>query len=100
MNQLPPTQEIARYVADEKVVDWEDCSLLEWWNRSKHRYPHLAKLAMNYLSIPATSVPSERAFSTVGHIVNEKRAYLLPENVSMVFWHQIYNRQFKISSII
>ena len=58
-------REIARYVADEEVVDWEDCSLLEWWERSKHRYPHLAKLAMKYLS--ATSVPSERAFSTAGH---------------------------------
>ena len=77
-------REIARYVADEEVVDWEDCSLLEWWERSKHRYPHLAKLAMKYLSIPATSVPSERAFSTAGHIVNEKRACLLPENVSML----------------
>ena len=77
-------REMARYVADEEVVDWNDCSPLEWWARSSYRYPHLAQLAMKYLSIPATSVPSERAFSTAGHIVNEKRSCLLPENVSML----------------
>ena len=36
-----------------------------------------------YLSVPATSTPSERAFSIAGGIVNKKRACLLPENVSM-----------------
>ena len=29
-------------------------------------------------------MPSERAFSVAGHVVNEKRACLLPENVNML----------------
>ncbi len=60
------------------VVDWEDSTPLDWWSRSSYRYPRLARLAMQYLAIPATSVPSERAFSTAGYIVNEKRSCLLP----------------------
>ena len=29
-------------------------------------------------------VPSERVFSVAGHVVNEKRSSLLPENVNML----------------
>ena len=54
---------------------------LEWWKKNKERFPGLATLAKRYLAITATSVPSERAFSLVGHIVNAKRSCLLPENV-------------------
>ena len=37
-----------------------------------------------YLAIPATSIPSERAFSAAGHIVNKKRACLHPSSVNML----------------
>ncbi|CAG8812499.1 3982_t:CDS:2, partial [Racocetra fulgida] len=39
-------------------------------------YPILAKLAHKYLSIPATSIPSERLFSSVGLTITEKRTSL------------------------
>ena len=37
-----------------------------------------------HICIPATSVPSERAFSTGGNIVNAKHSCLLPENTNML----------------
>ncbi len=41
------------------------------------------------MCIPATSVPSERIFSTSGNIVTKLRASLKPENVDMlVFLHK------------
>ena len=54
---------------------------LVWWKDNQKHYPRLAR---KFLCIPATSVPSERAFSVAGHVVNEKRACLLPENINML----------------
>ena len=55
---------------------------LKWWLSNEKYLPHLSLVARKYLCIPATSVPSERAFSTAGCVVNKKRSCLLPENVN------------------
>ena len=47
---------------------------LVWWKNNAIRYPVLSKLALKYLAIPATSVPSERAFSFTSHIVDVRKA--------------------------
>ena len=73
-------QEIARYSAEGK---WEE-NPLDFWKINSTRYPALSTLAKKYLAVPATSVPSENAFSCAGHIVNKKRSCLLPENVQML----------------
>jgi hypothetical protein len=49
---------------------------LDWWRVNKQTYPHLSKLALKYLSIPATSAPSERVFSTAGLTIAKERARL------------------------
>ena len=73
-------QELDRFKSEEPVSE----DPLKWWNGNKSRFPGLAVLAGKYFSPPATSVPSERAFSLCGHIVNRKRSCLLPENVRML----------------
>lgn len=55
---------------------------LKWWKENTQTYPLLSKA---YLTVPATSVPSERVFSTAGDIVNAQRSQLLPQNVDMLF---------------
>ncbi|KAL7841202.1 hypothetical protein SRHO_G00248930 [Serrasalmus rhombeus] len=59
---------------------------LKWWQEHCSRYPLLSQLAKACLSVPATSVPSERIFSTAGDIVNAQRSQLLPENVDMLIF--------------
>ncbi|XP_057197562.1 zinc finger BED domain-containing protein 4-like [Triplophysa rosa] len=60
------------------------CCALKWWRENSSKYPLLSPLAKAYLSIPATSVPSERVFSTAGDIVTAKRSQLLPEIADML----------------
>nr|XP_054758013.1 E3 SUMO-protein ligase ZBED1-like [Lytechinus pictus] len=59
---------------------------LTWWKSNENRFPSVAKQARKYLGIPATSVPSERVFSSAGNIVTAKRSCLKAENVNMLIF--------------
>ena len=72
--------EVSRYSSEPNTSSHP----LVWWNANSFRYPILSHLSKKYLCIPATSVPSERAFSAAGHIVNKKRACLLPSSINML----------------
>ena len=54
---------------------------LEWWKQNDQRYPGLAKLAKEYLCIPATEVASERIFSAAGLTLTKLRSQLDPGTV-------------------
>ena len=70
--------EVRKYIDEEVSCE----TPLHWWKVNSTRYPYLSFIAKKYLAIPATSVPAERAFSVAGHIVNQRRSCLLPENVN------------------
>jgi len=42
---------------------------LRWWTNNRFVYPHLHRMALDYLSIPATSTAVERVFSHGRHIL-------------------------------
>jgi hypothetical protein len=46
---------------EEKIKMKTD--ILEWWKLNAEKYKRLAPIARDYLSVPATSVPSESVFS-------------------------------------
>uniref|UniRef100_H2ZXV7 HAT C-terminal dimerisation domain-containing protein n=1 Tax=Latimeria chalumnae TaxID=7897 RepID=H2ZXV7_LATCH len=52
--------------------------------QKEERFPHLSKLARDFLAIPATSIPSEHLFSVAGAIASRKRASLTPQRVDML----------------
>ena len=47
-------------------------------------YPRLVHLALKYLGIPSTSVPSERLYSKADDIVSRRRASLEATSVDML----------------
>lgn len=61
-----------------------DTDPLEWLGQHEAHFPQVAKLARKYLCIPATSSPSERAFSTSGNIVTCQRSALKPARVDQL----------------
>jgi hypothetical protein len=65
----------------EPPTDRNSCPL-RWWREHKLYMPHLARIARALLSIPATSVNSERLNSTSGNIVTIRRGRLLTEHVA------------------
>ena len=60
---------------------------LVWWStRGAVHFPSLALQARKYLCIPATSIPSERVFSAIGHVLSKRRMRLLPAHAeALVF---------------
>jgi len=79
--------ELQRYLSNVITDEYDEnghLDPLKWWQLNSVHYPCVSVLARKYLSILATSVPSERAFSLTGHIVNEKRASLLPDTVNIL----------------
>ena len=50
-----------------------DINPLEQWKINESQYPHLAKIAQDYLAIPATSVSSEQCFSICKNLITDNR---------------------------
>jgi len=72
-----------RNYLDTNISDFHVDPLLFWTNNF-NRESELVKLALKYLIIPATSVPSERLFSKAGDILNKKRSSLSPKRVKQL----------------
>uniref|UniRef100_A0A1X7VSP8 HAT C-terminal dimerisation domain-containing protein n=1 Tax=Amphimedon queenslandica TaxID=400682 RepID=A0A1X7VSP8_AMPQE len=63
---------------------------LQWWKRNEKAFANISKLATKYLSILATSVPSERLFTKAGELISAKRSRLKPKNVDMFLFLNKY----------
>ncbi|CAG5000632.1 unnamed protein product [Parnassius apollo] len=62
-----------------------------FWSSNKHLAP-LNTIALKYLAIPATSVPSERMFSKSGYVLSSRRSRLQADAVDQIcFINQNYD---------
>jgi len=90
--------EMSRYSAIEPIDSWEDSAL--WWRDNCHSYPGIARLARKYLAVPASSVPSERVFSSAGNFAN-KRGRLDPDALERdVLLHHYLNEKKRLDSFV
>ncbi|XP_066582005.1 uncharacterized protein [Prorops nasuta] len=56
-----PTSELEEYLQEPRASS--DVDVLTWWKQNHTKFPILSKMARDFLTIPATSVPAERLFS-------------------------------------
>lgn len=72
--------EISAYVRHTHFVDLK-IDLGVWWFERRNDFPRLSKIALAIHALPASSTPSERAFSTSGAIITERRVGLSPSSI-------------------
>uniref|UniRef100_A0A8C1F800 BED-type domain-containing protein n=2 Tax=Cyprinus carpio TaxID=7962 RepID=A0A8C1F800_CYPCA len=76
-------EELDRYL-QEPVLDRKTGDPLQWWRQNAGRFQTLAPLARRFLTPPPSSVPSERVFSTVGAIYQDRRSSLTGSKAEML----------------
>lgn len=76
--------ELKLYLAEPNIVRTE-CPI-QYWSAKEAKFNLLRELARKYLSVPATSVPSERVFSKAGELISKKRSRLHPKQVQMTLF--------------
>lgn len=77
--------DIMKQYLREPLMDRKSDPFLYWSTRSAV-WPDLTKLALQYLSVVATSVPSERLFSSANNTLTENRNRLDPERLSKLLF--------------
>lgn len=75
-------KEIDEYCLSKRAEGIQD--ILEWWRKNEAIYPNLSKMARDFLSIQATSVPAERLFSRATLTIKKDRSRLTGESAQFL----------------
>jgi len=67
-----PRSELKKYLS-APLDEFCGGNIVDWWQDHQFEYPIWSHMARDYLAIPGSSVPSERAFSSGRHIGTEFR---------------------------
>lgn len=78
------TAEIHKYMQLPAINRDEDP--INWWKKNVDKLASLKPVVLKYLSAPPSSAASERLFSTAGHICNDLRNRLLPDNADRLIF--------------
>jgi hypothetical protein len=78
---------LLRQYMESDAIDFASNPILYWEQQSK-QFKELGILATRFLSVSATSVPSERIFSKAGQIISNRRANLKSKNANFLIFFE------------
>ena len=67
--------------------------VLQWWASNKSRFPNLARMAQQFLAVPATSASAERVFSLAGRIFSDLTQHQNDTTLEERMWAKINRKQ-------
>lgn len=76
--------ELKQYLKEPIIA--VDKDPLQYWISRKEIFPFLYTIALNYMTIPSTSVSSERLFSAASLIMTKRRNRIKPEKLQKIFY--------------
>ena len=77
---------VEMYLKEPVLSHVEHIHPLTYWKEKKPLWPCLVDLACKYLSIPPSSVASERLFSSAADVLSPERNRMLPEKAEMLLF--------------
>jgi len=81
---------------DEPVVQIHDYfTILDYWRINSDRFPQLSRMARDYLAVPGTSTPSERAFSGGRQLITDFRCSLSGDTITACMLLKNWLRQWE-----
>ena len=81
--KITANQEITSYLIGLRGQAADHLDPFPYWSSKSVSYPHIHDVAVNILSIPATSASSERIFSRASFLLGRKRHNLSDRKLEM-----------------
>jgi hypothetical protein len=85
--------EIVVYLSEPVADDYPEFQVLDYWKINSARFPNLSRMARDYLAVPGTSTPSERAFSGGRQLITDFRCSLKGETITACMLLKDWRRQ-------
>ncbi|XP_076902731.1 zinc finger BED domain-containing protein DAYSLEEPER-like [Bidens hawaiensis] len=87
-NDVNEKSQLTLYLYEPQLDRKQPLDVLRYWKDNQGRYPKVALMDRDLLSIPITTVASESSFSIGGRVLSKYRTSLLPSNVEALLCAQ------------
>jgi uncharacterized C2H2 Zn-finger protein len=81
------------YLSEPVARHHSKFNVLDYWKINSDRFPNLSRMARDYLAVPGTSTPSERAFSGGRQLITDFRCRLKGETITACMLLKSWRRQ-------